>query len=534
MKRVTNIIILIAVALLCNQCEDIFSSKSDIQAGFFDEDVISITKYVNDSSNAFTKFSQVLKAVHMEDALSSYNPAGSNFTLFLPSDKAFDRFINANDSYSDFNELLEDTELLISLARYHVLMQELKTNDFPFGALPDTTASGDYLTMGFEFGYDSINDEILYDSTVYKVNNVAPIIEANIDLTNGVIHVISEVLEPVVLSSYEWILKEDGFSIITAALQKTGICDLMGLYYTSEEGKVLDNVYTLLIEHDSIYNKNGIYSIDDLISRIVGDSESSDYTDMDNPLYQYTAYHILENRYFLDAFESSNYNTFANFPVAVNADLDIRLNTGGQIYDTLVVNSDTAVINYISVLFNASNVLTKNGAIHFVNQMLEVYRPRPAAVTFDFVNEEPILWKIMNEVGEHVFYNDEDFTAIKWEGIDELYFIKSASSTELAYGKNYLSLDGDFSIKYTVPKVLAGNYDVIFRANSQDYQNAIVQIYVDGKRIGGSFDLTSGGNPYKNIEAGKVSFSTTKIHTIEVRSLIPGKFDWDVIRFVPS
>ncbi len=519
MRRIVYQVVLLGLIILVTQCK-----KVEPKAGFYDADIVSISNFIFDSTSVYTKFGEILTTAGMVNALNSYNPGGHNFTLFLPTNDAIDRFIENNDDYANFNELLSDTDYVTSLARYHLVMLELKTNDFPFGALPDTTASGDYLTIG-------INIE--QDGSTYIVNNEAPIIEPNIELINGVIHVIDEVLEPVVLSSYSWLRKEEGFSILAEAFNVTGLKDTMGIFSISPDGTKVENVYTLLVEHDSVFNKRGIYTVQDLIDTIVGDPNRDNYTSVDNPLYQFAAYHILENRYFLDALVSSNYNTYANYPVSITSGLDIQVNKGSRVYDTIINNTDTVIVDYIKILIEKSNVLTKNGAIHFVDQMLELYQPRAASVSFQFTNEEPVLDKIRYDVGEHVFYSDNEFTALKWEGVKEMVYIKSASSSEVAWNKDYIRFDGDFKVYYTIPKVLAGNYEVRLLANSSSSKNAIVQVFIDGKRIGSNFDLRSGGNPYAYIKVGKVTFSTSEKHLIEIRALVPGIFEWDAISFNP-
>ena len=117
--------------------------------------------------------------------LCGYNPYGEGYTLFLPTNEAVDHFIDQGNSYKSFDELLEDTIFLQELSRYHVVNRKIHTNDFPFGALNDTTLSGDWLTIGF------FTDG---DNALIKVNNTVPIIRANLDLVNGYIHVISSVL----------------------------------------------------------------------------------------------------------------------------------------------------------------------------------------------------------------------------------------------------------------------------------------------------------------------------------------------------
>jgi len=95
-------------------------------------------------------------------------------------------------------------------------------------------------------------------------------------------------------------------------------------------------------------------------------------------------------------------------------------------------------------------------------------------------------------------------------------------------------IEGDFSITYRLPKIVPGTYTLYLRAHAFDSQNALVEVFFDGVKIGGLQDLTSMGNnnfPYYDINLGTVNLLTYDNHEITVRSLIPGVFKFDVVYF---
>jgi hypothetical protein len=97
-------------------------------------------------------------------------------------------------------------------------------------------------------------------------------------------------------------------------------------------------------------------------------------------------------------------------------------------------------------------------------------------------------------------------------------------------------MDGDFSITYRIPKIVQGIYTVILRAETINSNNALVEVYVDGKNVGGLVDLSAGGNsnaPFEMRELGTINFVKYEEHEIEIRSLIPGRLSWDLLRFEP-
>ncbi len=517
------------------------SCTPDEERLFYDKDVISIAEYLENNRETYSKFYQVVIQGGLKDILSAYNPFGRGYTLFVPSNEAFDRYIANNPRYESFEQLMQDMDFVRLLAGYHLVNIDLETNAFPYGALPDTTVTGDILTIGFSSGLDS---------TVYRVNNVAPVVVGNIELANGYIHIIGEVLQPVDYSGYDWIELNPGFSIFRQALKITGIKDQLGVYRETPGGRKVLNKYTLLVEHDSIYHRYDIHSIEDLIERYA--TPGMDLTSPANDLYQFVAYHILEGGYFLTDFDrSGNYNTFANSPIRIIAGLEARINPG---LDTLrlVIDEfgDTTAIRHISLNYQESNILTKNGAIHFLTEVMEYYTPPISELTFSFY-EEPVINAVRNTVGSH-FFNEADqeqmFEVLRWQGPEFLKYYKSSSSSEPAHNNDYLELDGNFSISYTVPRILPGRYVLFLRAHglNNNNQHATVVVYVNGRRMGNTYNLNSGGSPsnpynvtqhkgrWEGYNCGTIEFDRYSSHTITIESLIPGIFRWDNIRFVPE
>ena len=77
---------------------------------------------------------------------------------------------------------------------------------------------------------------------------------------------------------------------------------------------------------------------------------------------------------------------------------------------------------------------------------------------------------------------------------------------------------------------------VLFGAEAFSGLNALVEVSIDGKKLGGLIDLTTEGsadNPFAQIELGSIELLRYGQHTIQVRSFVPGTLIWDYIRFEP-
>jgi uncharacterized surface protein with fasciclin (FAS1) repeats len=487
---------------------------------FFEGEDETIIDYITADEESFSNFENALLNSNLLMTLSARNPNGNRYTLFLPTDEAFEGFIENSSTYNSMDELLNDQDYLNELVKFHIVNSGFQTNDFPFGALPDTTLSGQILNVGFSGDWDS---------TVYRINNQASIIQPNIEMANGYIHVIDEILTPVVLNSYEWLEQNPDFTIFTEALELTGLKDTFEI-----NNRIVPS--TILVEPDAIYQKEGIYTIDDLIQQLSPDDNN--FTSTRNNLFQFISYHILEGDLFLNDFEEvkTNFNTYGIYPIFIDGEgLDIAINPGSEVFDSIYVDNDTIYVNSIGIDYENSNILTQNGAIHRIDQVMKLYRPRPSTRTFSFY-EEDVISEASNIPRMYIFEeNDQSkFDYISWSGVEELIYVKSSNIE--AYGDDYIFLNGDFVINYQIPKILPGEYQIQIRAQTTYSSNATLWIYLDGKKVGGSIDLTRGpdkwGNEYNWLDVGTISFDEYQSHEVKVEALINGSFYWDQIRFV--
>jgi uncharacterized surface protein with fasciclin (FAS1) repeats len=124
------------------------------------------------NNTTFTQLVSLLKKANLTDVLDG----PGNFTLFAPTNAAFAK-VNA----STLADLQNNTTALTTLLLYHVVPTKLLANDF--------TGSGTLTTVnGLSLPY-SVN------GTTIQVGN-ATVTKADINATNGVIHVIDGVLMP--------------------------------------------------------------------------------------------------------------------------------------------------------------------------------------------------------------------------------------------------------------------------------------------------------------------------------------------------
>lgn len=516
----------------CDFFEELFTTDREYPVPEF-EDMITFTIYdyiVTDSLQMFSKFLKVLEAADLDKTLSAYNPNGNGYTLFLPSDKAIDDFIANNAQYSSFEALLADKEYVSAFARFHVVNQSIETNDFPFGALPELNLAGQALTVSF------VSEA---DTSYYKINNEAPVSIKNIEASNGFIHVVSYPLKPLTYSTTEWLAQQpEGFSIMKAAIEATGLGSVMNIKNTVDTES--PTYVTLLLEPDSVFNRYGIKSFSDLAAYL--SPNKSNYSDPSNNVYNFVGYHILDGNYFIANFEerSSNYNTFSDIPVGIDGTgMELSINRAALAAgDTLLIGSTTTIFHYVSFNYDASNVMTQSGAVHLLNEVLFQKAPTPRSQYYEFTNE-PIFDTYYKEDATYIIDDHSLLTKFTWTDDVDFYYYKGPEINQtwndgLPFRGDFVYLYGDFEVSYETPKIVQGQYSLRMDVICAYASNATVEVYVDGVKVGGLLDMTteSASQLFREKTIGDVRFLKYESHIITVKTIIPGEFYWDRLKFI--
>lgn len=507
-----------------------FSCQSPVDkvANFKDMREMTILDYINANKVKYSSFLSILQAGKLDGTLGAYNPKASGYTLFLPDNNAVDNFIKASNVYKSLADLLKDTAYCYQLSRYHVVNLAILTNDFPFGALPALTLSLDYLTVGFV---------VQQDTSYYLINNQAAITKQNIELSNGYIDVIGNTLIPITYTSYGWLSSHSGYSIFKSAVDITGLKDTININTKGIDNRAIP--ITMLIEADSVFNKRGIYTLEDLENFI--SPNNTNYSSRLNPLYNFVAYHILTGASFLDNLYnvSTNYTTYSDIPINIDGTgTDIKINPNKESFDTIVNKGDTTIINWVGFYYDVSNIVTQSGVIHFINHVLRQQPPSRAIETYEF-REEPLFNQYRLVPGTYLIEDHSSLSTITWSGAD-LNYVKVADVAgvaSIAWSNDYIQITGDFIVSYTIPALVQGNYTVFLQADAFNTSNALIEVYIDGTKLGRLVDLTAGGSsasPFIAIQLGTIEFLTYAPHIVQVRSLIPGRFCWDYVQFQPD
>jgi uncharacterized surface protein with fasciclin (FAS1) repeats len=481
--------VLLAIMTFLVQCGD------DVIEWELKSTEMVITDYVYNNPEQFSEFGNLLEYTGIENLLRVRGP----FTLLLPTDEAMRAYYESKN-VSSYTEL--DKEMLEDLVYNHLFQGEITAGSIGQGALLYKNGLGDYVASEFS------GIEIL-------INKTAIIIKRDIPTSNGYVHHIDHVLEPVTGSVVEELATYPGYSIFLDGLEVTGLSDTLNIIEFPYGSATARTRYTLLAVPDTLYQRHGINSIDDLIDRY---SNSEDLTALENGLYKYMVYHCLNETYYFNDLAPNDIYYLITFDNNLNIKVD----------DDYRINSTDS--SFTGFYYELSNIPAKNGAIHTVNTLLENKPPDPQTIIFqttDFfdLQQGPYYLNYYQR-----FYDGENsFEFIKWEGEFMLYYLKPSHNL---MDDDCLNMNGHFEIEITTQKIPKGDYELSgFFFMGGGYPE--MAVYVDGERIG-NVDLedgTWGGSPLK---FGDVSFTETERHTIRLVSVRPGGLFWDYVRFKPK
>ncbi|MBN1927449.1 MAG: fasciclin domain-containing protein [Prolixibacteraceae bacterium] len=456
------------------------------------EDMV-ITDYIISKPEKYSEFAKMLENTGIGSLLSIRGP----FTLFLPTNEALDKYCESKsvNSVSDLDSIFQR-----NLIYNHLIPAEISTGDIGQGSIRIENALGDKIASDFLNWSDII------------LNKESKITDRDIYTANGYVHEIDKVIEPLTQSVYDVVSSLPGYSIFSEGLELTNLSDTLDVIEFPFGQKIARAHFTLLAVPDTLYNRYGINSVNDLIN--VYTDDPAGITDLENGFYRYMEYHCLSGAYYFSDFETQLYPILSsdnNLSVTIDKDF--------------MINFNSLTEEYTGFFFELSNFPAKNGAVHTVNKLLEVTTPEPKVITF-----EPTSYIDIREgdyYGKYYmkWYDGQNtFEKIKWEGDYLQYYFKDHDTGTLL-NDDCLTMIGYWWIEITTPKIMKGKWKV--SGNVWGGQNDYA-IYVDGVKYGVSLK-TDAGAP----DMGTYEWDKTEEHKIKLVAITWGSLFWDTVTFTP-
>jgi transforming growth factor-beta-induced protein len=170
------------------------------------EEALSIAEIASENPD----FSILVEALDKAGLVSTLNSSGT-YTVFAPTNDAFEALFD-DLGVNGIADL--DAEALTPILLYHVLGATAMSNTLESNYVSTLSPSQDsYLSMYIEVGSE------------VKINNNAMVTQADMEASNGVIHVIDKVILPATI--VDLAVANSDFSSLTAALVQEGLAEVL-------------------------------------------------------------------------------------------------------------------------------------------------------------------------------------------------------------------------------------------------------------------------------------------------------------------
>lgn len=282
--------------------------------------------HFENNPEVFSSYLEILGMVHPSKRSASTMrellDARGNYTIFAPTNKAIDEHLDSlliigevsSKNISEIPDSVAESIVFNSIIE-NENTTAFATTSFLEGALARTNMNDRYINISY--GNDVDGTAIIY------VNTFSKIIEKDIEVENGYIHMIDRVLAPSTATVSDLIINTENLSFFGSLLELTGWNEKL-LKYKDEAYDELEEAgttyngangnwagrypehryfgYTVFVETDSVYESKGITDVETLKTWLQNNkcytdaSFGEDYTSEDNAINQFVAYHLLPVR----------------------------------------------------------------------------------------------------------------------------------------------------------------------------------------------------------------------------------------------
>nr|WP_320037561.1 fasciclin domain-containing protein [uncultured Bacteroides sp.] len=512
MKNISGLLILLIVSL-CS-CSDPYANTAYIE----DMKEVPAATYLNENPETYSLWVELLKYTDLYNTIN----LNSSYTCFVPDNDAMNAYLKSKN-VSSVKDLNKDDA--ITLVKYHTIKgAKYTSSDFENGALADTTATGDFLSIQ-NGGLNAI-----------RINDEALIIGLDKDVTNGVIQTIDHVLTPITETIWDK-MQVSSYSILKSAIEATGYSEQLKKIVTTET--LPDNTvsvrkykYTLFAVSNDAFAKMNITDLSSLATYL--GATDANYTDPSNPVNKYISYHIID--------QMLSFNSLAKFE-AKETSKNIATLAENELIN-LSVQNNNLYLNYDAnttsgVLLNVINSNCKNGVVHEVDNIMPVTTPPATTVQWELTDYSYLaalysasyrITTLSSSFSNWIDSNANGVECYKWQSVPEDrngvgYYVADKGQTvkKDALNSDYLMLQlGMFGwVEMKTPAIIKGKYTLMinhFNALAKA-KGAKLSFIIDGKYVGSQ--IATSGNSSKKDEflsttIGEVEFTATTNHTLKI------------------
>lgn len=433
---------------------------------------VNMYSYLQQDSR-FSMFKEVVDKAGYASFLNTYG----TYTLFLPDNDGVQAYLKAAGKTS-INDI--DAATAKDLVSISLIADTLGTQYFTDGKLRTPTTFGQYLITG------AVNNGT---STKIVINKQANLVQGNIHVGNGIIHIIDNMLSPAPYTLAETLEKNPKYSIFTAALKATGFYDVLNKKPTSATDTSV-HYYTVIAESDSVLNAAGFADINALKAKYSTKGNPQDHADS---LWLFVAYHIwTELSYLSDIALVPTHNTLA----------PLEISTSEVSGTDILINNDTfnGVLEPGQLLYRSqSDISALNGVVHSASGNYAIKIRFPAPVYYDVaaqpeIIKTPGLYRVLGHASQNFKTGTIANILLDGQGKDIgdiiTYYIDKNPPTGYFYNDDYIDVGGRFRVgsngmhaaTFTTPVIVKGQYKIWVDYWRQS-ASQVIPTYFDGQAL---------------------------------------------------
>lgn len=508
---------------------------------------VNIVGYLDKHLDSFSLFRQILERTGTSAFLNAYGA----YTCFAPTNSGVTTYLkNIGASSVD----AADINVLKDMVRLHLLGDTLYTSSFTDGKMPVITMYGQYLVTSV------VNKG---GTSSYVINRQASVLNSNVKVGNGIIHVVDNVMTPAVKTIAQQLEANSNYSIFVQAMKETGYFAKLNVVDSDTSKRWI----TVFAENNQALADSGFTSYAALKAKY---SKTGDPTLANDSLNMYVAYHISQGLKFLgDIISTPTHETW--LPQEV---VSVKL-----IDQDVVINQDefNGVLEIgVKLDRTKSDNAATNGVWHDAKAHFMVKYRKPTALywdvsAFDEIKKLPAYYKKASYNFTRATEADNPIKDHYWgwgplAGTNTLTYSYSTSSSNTNYALsndvNQLPMglpNRPVWWEMRTPPIVKGKYKVwiCYRASKQSSSsNMLCQVEVNGtlmqrtmnftenrpsgtdaelEAIGWKRYIENTTNVFAARQVGVIEFTTTKQQIIRITPLSGTQNNnyLDMIQFIP-
>lgn len=541
-----SIFIVLLTALTISSCK-----KEELKYNTTDD--VNIVGYLDRIPDSFSLFKQILVRTETSNFLNAYG----SYTVFVPTNTGVQAWLTSIGAAS---VEAADVDVLKELVKFHVLEDTVATGSFKDGKLPVPTMHGQFLITGAssEGGKAS-----------YTVNRQAAVMQSNIRVGNGFIHVIDHVLEPAKTTIAQQLEANPEYSIFVEAMKATGFFNLLN----KVDADPAKRWKTVIAESNEALADSNITSYSALRTKysqkkpVLNDPNEDPYiyapTDPLDSLNLYVAYHVVDGIKFLgDIITSPSHLTLQPQEV-----ISTKL-----INNEVILNEDEfngVLEKGVLLVRNSSDNAATNGVWHKADAHFASKVRKPTAVYWDLsafpeVMKMPAVYKKTWFQFNKASQEDRPIKDIDWHYKGENYvkYDYSTSSSLMNYACNNDILTIPLGapsnnnratwVEFTTPPIIKGRYKVWICYRNRN--SVTLNVRIDEELMERPVNLGQGypggtdqereslgwkkytlGGSFAGRLVGTVDIKTTERHKLRFEPISGTNRDlhFDMVHFIP-